>query len=147
MKITIGVAEAAQKLYRYAMVNRPVGIGCCPKDHVAIEDRPAPGKDHYEYARHGIVVYERKLTDAETKQFEMAQVVDGAERIPFAKHIASELRRYAKQYIDQSINDPVEFVSNVKERLRSGATGYPPSVGNIDSFAELVVKELRNGLI
>lgn len=125
------------------MVNRPVGIGCCPKDFVDVEDRPPRSNDHYDMARNGVAVYDRRLTDAETKNFEMSFMADGPERVKVAHLVANSLKKYAQGYLEMYEEDLSHFVGTVKERLKTTAEGYPPSVGDLDKFAELVHKELK----
>ena len=48
--------------YWYEMVQRPPDIGCQPKDMVEI---------NHDIGRHGIVAYERELTERELNTFTM----------------------------------------------------------------------------
>jgi SNF2 family DNA or RNA helicase/predicted RNA methylase len=124
--------------HRYAMVNRPVSIGTAPKDFTRLEDRPAPGADHHDHARNGVAVYNRKLTDAETKQFEMAHMADGDDRAAYASTVADDMREYADAYVEMAGEDPEQFARTVADRLKRTAKGHPPSVGDMKSFAEMV---------
>lgn len=141
MKIQISISSI---VYRYAMVNRPPGIGCNPKEgFVRVDDRPAKGHDHYDMARNGIAVYNRKLTDHETKQYEMAYLADGKDRDDIAKDVAEDLKDYAQGYVRRAEREPDEFVQTCLERLKDITKGYRPSVGNLNEFALLVLKHLR----
>jgi hypothetical protein len=125
--------EAKQRLlashqFKYAMVNRPVGIGTCPKDFAAIEDRPAKGTAHYESARNGVAVYDRQLTDAETKNFEMAPMISNDDHVGVEKYadiVIDQFGEYAKRYMEF----PDErLLQEVHQKLKSGCTGYVPSI-------------------
>lgn len=146
MKLHAATRLRAAKAYRYAMVNRPVGIGTCPKDGlIGTEDRPPRGHDHYDMARNGVAIYDRKLSDHETKQFEMALMAEGADLVKIAKDIADTMRRYAKGYVDMaegSADDRDDFVKTVYDRTKS-MDYFTPSVGDLSKFADLVVKELK----
>ena len=137
------VEPAAPKEYRYAMVNRPAGIGTVPKDLVRAEDRPVPSDEHYAYARNGVSVFNRKLTDAETKSFELALMTDGDERAAVADTVADSLGKYASQYVEMSADNTDRFESIVAQHIKSTAAGYPPSVGSIGKFADLVRDKLK----
>lgn len=130
--------------YRYAMVNRPVGVGTAPIGVKRVDARPDSGSDHHDYARHGIAVYDRKLTDAETKQFEMAPIADADDQLVIAKAIANDLREYAAGYIEMAKEDRREFNETVAQRLQLSSVGYAPSVGDIGAFASLVLKRLQS---
>lgn len=133
----------ASKEYRYAMVNRPAGLGTCPKDFVGIEDRPAKGKDHYDYARNGVVVYNRELTDQETKQYELAPMLEGKDRDDVAKSVAKDMAEYAEDYLQEAEDDFLSFVRDMSSRVKDVSRGYPPSLGDWGDFAKLVVKNLK----
>lgn len=70
--------------YRYCLFNRPLGIGAQPKGVVTTEPRPAEGEDWYDIARHGFVIYDRKLTPDEEKAFELPPILgqDDLEKSP-----------------------------------------------------------------
>ena len=129
MKLEAKARLLATTQFKYAMVNRPVGIGCCPKEGlIGTEDRPAKGTTHYESARNGIAVYDRKLTDAETKNFEMAPMIDNDDHAGvehYADIVLSKFGRYAKQYMGF---DEADLLQEVHDKLRSGCAGYPPSI-------------------
>lgn len=84
--------------YRYALRNRPFGIGTAPKDGwVRTEPRPAEGADHHGLARHGFAVYSRPLTDKETSSFELTPIVTVDEH---AQRLVAEMGEYAQQYAE-----------------------------------------------
>ena len=129
--------------YRYAMVNRPFDIGTAPKEgFVRTEDRPARDAEHFDVARHGIVVYSRELSDAETKSFELALIPSAQQLAKVAAAVAEEMREYARQYREMAETDPVEFGDLARGRAKAIATGYPVSVGDAIKFAALVQGEL-----
>lgn len=65
MVIRAHVLAAAS--FRYALQYRPLQIGAVPKGYVHYE----PDGGDIERARHGILTYDRQLTDAEVKQYEL----------------------------------------------------------------------------
>ena len=146
MKLHAAMRLRASKTFKYAMVNRPVGIGTCPKDGlIGAEERPPKGNAHYDMARNGVAVYDRKLSDRETKNFEMALMAEGQDLKAIAKDVADDMREYAQGYIDiaeGSAVDRDDFVITVGNKLKD-LPYYRPSVGNIGDFANLVLKELK----
>ena len=141
MKIQISFSSGH---FRYALVNRPVGIGCCPKDFIAVEQRPAVDAPHYDVCRHGIVVYARRLTDAETKSFELAYLAQGKDLEDIAKSVADKMGRYASSYLEMSEEkDNRDFLSTVHDFVKKVSTGFVPSVGDLRAFSLLVVSELK----
>lgn len=136
--------KSVASTYKYAMFNRPVGIGCNPKEgFVGTEDRPAKGHDHYDYARNGVAIYNRKLTDHETKQFEMAPMLEGRDLDSFAESVAFEMSDYSTEYLEMSETDHQDFLKTILQNIKQAAKGYPPSVGNLEKFAKLVENHLR----
>ncbi len=90
--------QAKPQEYRYALRNRPFGIGTAPKDGwVRTEPRPAEGEDHHGLARHGFAVYSRPLTDKETSSFELTPIVTVDEH---AKRLVAKMGRYATKYAE-----------------------------------------------
>lgn len=138
------LAEERQHVeYRYAMVNRPVGIGTIPRDGFLREaPRPAAGEAHHDYARNGVAVYSRKLTDSETRSFEMAYMPGHFDLMPIAVAIAAEMEEYAHRYSIIAENNPDEFNRTVARNIRETAKGYPPSVGDITEFSRIVLELL-----
>jgi hypothetical protein len=95
-------------------------------------------------ARNGIAVYNRKLTDAETKSFEMALLVDSPkDMMEVAQPVISKLKRYAASYVEMAESDPKDFQQTVYEFLKKTAPGYPPSIGDFEAFVDVVVSGLK----
>jgi hypothetical protein len=135
--------ERQQIEYRYAMVNRPVGIGTIPKDgFLRHEPRPGKGEDHYDQARHGIIVFDRELTNQETYQYELALIPRRREMQQIAEEVAAELADYAEGYKNMALKSPGEFDRQVFLVSRDIAKGHPPSLGNLHDFSLMVFNEL-----
>ena len=134
------------KEYRYAMVNRPAGLSTVPKGFIRLEERPSAGLPHYAAARNGVVVYDRKLTDDETKKYEMSPMVDGDVLHEYADNIANEMKKYASQYVKLANNDIADFIDKVKNRLSESSAGFRPSIGDINHLAELVKNKLSDAI-
>lgn len=130
-------------IYKYAMFNRPAGLGTVPRDgFIGSEDRPTEGKPHHTYARNGVALFSRELTDAETKSFEMASMNDfDAEKA--ASAVAEMMHDHAREYLDSSLNDTSFFNGKVFEFHRKCAAGYPASIANYDDFRANVIQKLR----
>ena len=136
----------ASKHYRYAMVNRPAGPGACPKDFLGTEDHPPHSSIHYEMARNGVCVYSRKLTDAETKNFEMALMVDNSDTAALQEYVAVVLEsfgEYASRYAQKYGNDAKRFSDEVYRKLKSNVKGYVPSL-DTENLASLVLQAIKS---
>lgn len=143
----IPVREVPEPLeYRYAAVNRPPGYASVPDGYIRVEERPAPGEPHYDTARHGFVVYDRPLTDKETRSYELAPVLSVEEERCLAGRIISAAEEYADEYIAVAEEDFGEFRAMVASELSAyerEAQGYRPSIGDFDDFAASVLACLR----
>ena len=103
-------------MYRYALLNRPAGIGTIPRDLTyTVEPRPDSDADHYRYARHGILVTERALTETECRDFELIKILD---RNSWAEtwlvdEVANTMADYRADYIQQYQDDRNGFIETV----------------------------------
>lgn len=136
---------AASNEFRYAMTNRPVSIGTCPKDFIAVEDRPRSSSIHYAAARNGVAVYSRKLTDAETKNFEMSPMIENEDPKGLQEYVEAVLEgfgKYAARYAEDAEDDMADFEGQVYQKLKSKVKGYIPSL-DIKNLTKLVLKEIH----
>lgn len=114
--------------YRYALVNRPAGLGAIPKGiQFTVEPRPEVGQDHHDMARNGILVTDRKLTDAETKSFELAPLLDADQTIDLAELVAKKMERYAAAYVEQWQDNDPQFAETVMGMVPKVVDGFRPS--------------------
>lgn len=128
-------AQGAGK-YRYGLTNRPLSIGTAPKGWVATEEAPA---EHADMARHGIVVYDRRLSPEEVAQFEMAPVIDGDEaRNGVAASFVESLGKYAGNYAEMvregADSDVADMLRPNFKKFAIKTYGGPVSAG---SWAEM----------
>ncbi|WP_295455231.1 hypothetical protein [uncultured Thiodictyon sp.] len=125
--------------YRYALVNRPAGYAQVPPGPYRVEPRPVPGQDHYEWARHGIIVYGRELTEKEQGDYELAKLFDGAERASLARKIATTYDPDDTPHIlSIAEEDPNAGRQSVAHALRK-LFGRRALVGDMDAFARQVL--------
>lgn len=132
--------------HRYALVNRPAGIGCVPRGlQYTLEPRPGAGKPHHDRARHGILVSERELTPDELRNFELARIVDGDQIAVMAQAIASgPMHRYATEYVQAHGEDPEMFQEAVLNAIDKIEPGIMQSIGDIDALMEGVLEALAS---
>lgn len=105
-------APAAVREYRYGVRNRPPGYATVPSGFIRVDPPPFPQEVR---TRHGVVVYNRPLTDEEIRGYELhpymplAEVVDG---------VIASLGEYAEE----------AYAPNVREegagQVRSETGGY-----------------------
>jgi Defence against restriction A C-terminal len=134
------VAPANHGIWKYAMVNRPVGIGTAPKGYIGVDDRPPAGAPHHDMARHGILVYDRQLSAEETKSFELAPLVDDME--PLAKKVAQDKSEYAEGYTEAA-NAGEDWVrQNILTAAQELSPGFRPSLADPAKFVQMVLAKL-----
>ena len=103
-------------VHRYAALNRPIGFATVPAGYVGTEARPASG-DGRDLARHGIVVYDRPLTDQEVASYELAPVLDPVAVDELVATVAESLSEH-REDIEALMEDmPEEIHRCVLQRL------------------------------
>jgi hypothetical protein len=131
--------------FRYAAVNRPPGYATVPDGYTRVEERPHAGAPFHDIARHGFVIYERPLTDKETRSYELARVLGEAGERAIAETIVSDAAEYAEQYIEIASDDFEDFramVGSHFDGMFSNATGYRPAIADFDGFVRRVLDGL-----
>jgi len=131
--------------FRYAMVNRPAGLGTIPRGlQYGVDPRPAKGEPHHDMARHGILVTERALSVEELRAFELAPLVDTATLGALAERIcAGGMSEYASEYIETHLEKPEMFCQNVADRARHLDPGVSYSICSNVELGRLVLEELQ----
>lgn len=114
-------------VWRYALVNRPVGIGAVPPEYASVADQPAAGEPYSGIARNGIISYDRPLTDKEVADFELKLIPTHADLDALAATVAEKMSDYAAQYLEMSAEDPDTYAKQVRMVARKNLTGvaYP----------------------
>jgi hypothetical protein len=130
---------------RYALVNRPAGLGCVPRGLAfEVEARPSKGEPHHDMARHGILVSERMLSEDEAYSFELPVLVDGVATELVAKRVVeASMGRYASEYLGAHEDDAEDFARHVLEAAARCMGRVRISVGEPDRLVDLVVIALR----
>lgn len=101
-KATAPVVEVeAPRLYRYGAQNRPIGFATVPKGHVRIE----PPVARQPLTRHGVVVYDRPLTDDEVRGYELAAFMDADTLV---EKLYAALAEYGAEYADFIREDGID---------------------------------------
>jgi hypothetical protein len=96
--------------YRYGAMNRPPGFATVPKGYVRV-DPPVPGETR---TRHGVVVYERPLTDDEIRDYQLIPYM------PLAEVVDAVIRTFG-EYAEENY---APGVRDVGERMVKDETGY-----------------------
>jgi len=114
-------------VWRYALVNRPVGIGAVPPEYASVADQPAEGQPYSGFARNGIISYDRPLTDKEIADFELKLIPTHADLDALAVTVADKMSDYSAQYLEMSAEDPDTYAKQVRMVARKNLTGvaYP----------------------
>jgi hypothetical protein len=105
--------------YQYALMNRPAGIGAVPGGQMAVLPRPDEGSAFHEYARHGVITYNRQLSDEEIRQFELKYLPPESEYSDIARaFVAKGFDKYAAEYLQMSEEDKDTFEKTVRSKFR-----------------------------
>lgn len=107
------VTPAEAGAYQYGMTYRPPGPGAVPKGQYTVGDHPA--------FRHGVIQYDRPLTDEEIKQYELTPIGTLDEH---ARRLIDKMGRYASRYAgnDAALED---FISANQRRVGLWSTDDP----------------------
>lgn len=124
-------------LSRYALFNRPAGIGTIPRGLTyTVEPPPCFGGNHHALARHGILVTDRELTINELADFELFKIIDGGWAEDWlVDMVADELAKYHVDYLQMYQDDINEFYRCVRTAVRdagrfSVCNNFPEKVKN-----------------
>lgn len=123
---------------RYALEFRPASIGAVPRGYSAVEP-----SDITE-ARHGVIVYDEPLSEADMRGYELRPIL-GPEEVAFiAVKLANRFERYREKllalYDDRGLGMVRQMVASAFEKA------YPtrPIVGDFDAFVGDVMQALRS---
>lgn len=136
---------ANARKFRYALRNRPAGIGAVPPGQAGLLPRPPESDPYYEYARHGIITYDTALNDEQISQFELLYLPRADEYPELAKNFAADaLGTYAQQYIEMAAEDPDTFEKTVRIKFRNSLPNVAYPLGEMKAtFLADVVSALQ----
>jgi hypothetical protein len=125
--------------YAYGLQFRPASIGAVPPGLFEVRENGEPGAERF--TRHGVIVYDRPLTESEIRAFELAVLADDALRDTLAADVASKLVSYGQSYLEIWLEDQAMFESIVADRL-ADVRPYSVYVGQVPVFAAKVAENL-----
>lgn len=131
--------------FRYALVNRPAGIGAVPDGQIAI--LPKDESDPYsQYARNGVIVYPQKLSEEQMSQYELKYLPTQAEYPQYAEQLAQgALSEYAEQYIELAKDDANTFTKNVSLQFKKAFPNVAYPLGDdVNVFMTDVIAALTD---
>lgn len=133
-----GEESTSEGKYRYALVNRPAGVGAIPPGNTAILPPLSSGEPYARVARHGFVVYESPLSEADASAFELKLIPTHADLDALATKIAQgRMNSYAAEYLDMANNDADTFRSQVSIFARKEAPNLAfPEGGDLTYFLQ-----------
>lgn len=127
-------------VWRYALVNRPAGIGAVPPNFAAVAEQPAAGEPYSGVARNGIISYDRPLTDKEIADFELKLIPTHADLDALAVTVAGKMSDYAAQYLEMSEEDPDTYAKQVRMVARKQLTGVAYPEGEDEAYFTGAIK-------
>lgn len=127
-------------VWRYALVNRPAGIGAVPPNFAAVAEQPAAGEPYSGVARNGIISYDRPLTDKEIADFELKLIPTHADLDALAATVAEKMSDYAAQYLEMSEEEPDTYAKQVRMVARKQLTGVAYPEGEDEAYFTGAIK-------
>ncbi|ELU0963751.1 head protein, partial [Shigella boydii] len=120
------------------------GVGAVPDGNTAVLDRPDQADPYYEYARYGIITYDRKLTDEEVSQYELRYLPDDDELKGMANElVASSMVKHIDGYVDLFGSDLKTFKAQVKILFRKA---FPNVAYPLGDGENLFIMDVYNAL-
>lgn len=135
--------SSGKREYRYALVNRPAGIGAIPKGFSRVEPRPEKGRPHYNTARHGFVVYPHALSMKEVENYELMPIPSEAELDYLADEIALSFKDHAEAAIEMAKDEPGWWRETVAQNVEKIHGRHAPSVPDLDWLAGEALDSLK----
>lgn len=137
-KRIIPITIAAQE-WRYGLYYRPAGIGAVPNGFSRIDEAKGPEATH---ARHGVIVYNRPLTDTEIRNYELIPFLNREGFVELVDKVTERLGKYARGYSEMALTDPECFLGSVVDTIGKCA-GHRVYVGDFDVFSTSVLNRLK----
>ena len=131
------------KRYCYGLVNRPASIGAVPKGEFTIE--PSLEGEGSNFSRHGVIVYDRPLSEKELYDFELSVIADNDLVEELAIFTAINMKEYAQEYLRMADESDDDFKNHVVDQLKN-LRKYRVCVGSTDRFCLMVKSRLENTL-
>lgn len=126
------------KQNRYGLKFRPASIGAVPAGNFSIE--PANPSESID-ARHGVIIYERELTDDEVYRYELVLLPNEQQLSVFVMEVAVAMADYAEAIIDRFKDDKAaltEYVIRFTKNIRT----YRIHIGNVADFTQKVYEKI-----
>jgi hypothetical protein len=152
MKLNAALRLLATTVYRYACFNRPPGIGAVPKGWTNYE----PHVPDVPSARHGVISYDRELTEEEVKQYELvplgaeghelvlpkvpeAVVRKAKEALETLRYIETEVKSgsYAKEDVQDSIDEGLETLKIFEKYMAGKHLNYNQAIEELGGMPKL----------
>ncbi len=125
--------------FRYGLYYRPASIGAIPKEGLIRIENPDPAAGIY--ARHGVVVYDRRLHASEVNAFGLATYLGNADVEHLRDAVTEALSEYRDEYVLFAAKDADYFRVAVLDQIRE-RYNYGAIIGNVKDFVESILNRL-----
>lgn len=137
--------SAVTTSWRYALVNRPAGVGAVPPNFISVSDQPALGQPYSGVARNGVITYDRKLSDKEISDFELKLIPTHGDLDAMAATVAERMGNYASEYLEMANDDPDTYTKQVRMLARKEVPNVAyPEGDDVAYFNNAVKAALQN---
>ena len=126
--------------YRYGLMNRPAGLGAVPKGNFTLEPQLTSSTGRA-ISRHGVIVYDRKLTEEEIYGFELCVIAESDTLKDVMLKISTDMSDYAAEYVDMMRDDRAGFHEAVDSALLR-CKKYRIFIEDMSSFCNSVFSRL-----
>ncbi len=131
---------------RYALVNRPPSFSQVPRGYLRVEHIDK-GHPLHAIARHGVIVYDRVLTQLETDAYELCEILDDQQIARCVNFAVGELAENREEWLSLLKDDRAyvrSAVLNAFLMMQKGQQSKPVIV-DWNAFVEAVLKKLSEG--
>lgn len=125
---------------RFGLKFRPASMGAIPGGTFFSIQEAGPGEQNV--ARHGVITFERPLSDQEIRAFELVLLADEDDVRALARDVAQSMSRYADAYLSAYEEDPGVALDAVARGLKK-ARPYQVHVGSLEVFGQSVMEQVR----
>jgi len=129
-------------VFKYGLALRPAGIGCIPKGLTFTLEPGLTDPRGSQISRHGIIVFDRPLTDEEIYSFDLCLIASDELTAQLVEKIVAEKAEYAHSYTGMYETDRAYFDQAVRDQLKR-MYRYHVFIADETAFIDAIGKKLK----
>ncbi len=129
---------------RYAMAYRPPSFSTVPLGYLRVEHVDKTNV-FYPIARHGIIFYDRVLSQLETEAYELREILDGEQEAQCVECVSAQMAENRDDWLSMLDEEKAYVRSAVHHSFQAMYPGQQskPVLADPDRFIDAVLKRLR----